>query len=164
MRGARKGICCRYTAEESMLTIAGTEESRLRNAINVTPITSTSMSSSTGVANGEHVTASLTCADSVPSSLLIHPFWRMCWMFRGILTLSRGFHRTTKQGGCVIVLTSMSSPQSNLMENASQEWPITGKVILLRAINIAETILTFVWLVPLPWWTSIKKIEIRKMG
>lgn len=74
MQGAPKGICCRFTAEESMPTTADTEESQPLNAISVTPIISTNMSFSTGVANGGRAAANSTCVDSAPLSLLILPF------------------------------------------------------------------------------------------
>ena len=74
MQGAPKGICCRFIAEESMLTTADREESQPLNVISVTPIISTNMSFSTGVANGGHAAANSTCVGSAPLSLLILPF------------------------------------------------------------------------------------------
>ena len=144
IRGALKGICCRFIVEESTLIIADIEESRPLNAISVTPIISTNMSFSTGVANGEHAAANLTCVDNVPLSLLILPFWRMHWMSHGILKLSWEFRQTIKQDGCAILPNSRSSQISNLTENVFQEWLITGKPNLYRGIDIAETISTFV--------------------
>lgn len=162
IRGVQKGIWCRSTVEESMNTIVGTEVLQHRNAISVTPITSTNMSFSTGVANGEHVAASLICVDSAPLLLLIHLYWRTSWMSHGILKLLWGFRQMTKPGGYAIPLISKSSHQSNRMENASREWLIIGKLILLRVIDIVETILTFVWLAPLLWWTSTTTNLIEK--